>query len=86
MTRQLQSINGKPIRNIVFSPEQASNVLRGIRQRLNMKQTEVARELHLTPSAVSQCESGDRVLSLDTIMRFADFYGFEVRIKFVAKE
>ena len=53
-------------------------VARGVqrlRQERNLTQTDLARMLNVTPSAISQAEAGRRGLSLDTLLTLADRFG-----------
>ena len=49
--------------------------LQRIRQERNLSQTDLARLLHVTPSAISQAEAGRRGLSLDTLLVLSDRLG-----------
>jgi DNA-binding XRE family transcriptional regulator len=49
--------------------------LERLRQERNLTQTDLARILDLTPSAISQAEAGRRGLSLDTLLTLAERFG-----------
>ncbi|MGH9280093.1 MAG: helix-turn-helix domain-containing protein [Acidimicrobiales bacterium] len=49
--------------------------LERLRKERNLTQTELAQLLNITPSAISQAESGRRGLSLDTLLTLADRVG-----------
>jgi transcriptional regulator with XRE-family HTH domain len=49
--------------------------LERLRHERNLTQTELARVLNVTPSAISQAESGRRGLSLDTLLVLAERFG-----------
>ena len=49
--------------------------LERLRQERNLTQTELARLLDITPSAISQAEAGRRGLSLDTLLTLSDRLG-----------
>jgi transcriptional regulator with XRE-family HTH domain len=49
--------------------------LERLRRERNLTQTELARLLNVTPSAISQAESGRRGLSLDTLLLLAERFG-----------
>jgi transcriptional regulator with XRE-family HTH domain len=49
--------------------------LQRLRQERNLSQTDLARLLNVTPSAVSQAEAGRRGLSLDTLLALTDRLG-----------
>ena len=49
--------------------------LQRIRQERNLSQTDLARLLNVTPSAISQAEAGRRGLSLDTLLVLSDRLG-----------
>ena len=49
--------------------------LERLRQERNLSQTDLARLLNVTPSAISQAEAGRRGLSLDTLLTLADRFG-----------
>ncbi|MDQ4096518.1 MAG: helix-turn-helix transcriptional regulator, partial [Actinomycetota bacterium] len=49
--------------------------LERLRQERNLSQTELARIVEVTPSAISQAEAGRRGLSLDTLLTLADRFG-----------
>lgn len=50
-------------------------ILRSLRQRKNLSQKEFANAIYITPSAVSQYETGRTMPNRDTLERIANFFG-----------
>jgi len=61
--------------------EQPSHPLRVWRDARNMQQTELARLLKVTPSHISQIESGQKGCSLDMAVRIVDLTANEVPLR-----
>lgn len=66
---------------VVTPPPAGGRLARGlaaVREELGLSQFEVATAAGVTPSAISQAESGTRGLSLDTVVTLADRLGISV--------
>ena len=68
-------------RIVVTPPPAGGRLARGlaaVREELGMSQHDIAAAAGVTPSAISQAESGTRGLSLDTVVTLADRLGISV--------
>lgn len=74
------------IRSIKFNTENTARVLRNIRIASGMKQSEVAKRLHMSSSAtVSHFETGSRGITIDKLRAIADVFGFDVQIVLIKR-
>jgi transcriptional regulator with XRE-family HTH domain len=49
-----------------------------LRKTKQLKQEELGRAIHLTKSTISRIESGDRSVSVDTLLALADYFSVSV--------
>jgi transcriptional regulator with XRE-family HTH domain len=59
----------------VANDQDPPNRIRELRERLNLSQAELARRIHVTPSALNKVEMGTRGLDLDWMRRIAPHLG-----------